>query len=47
MKEKEELCAVCGQPAKDCVCCEPCGHICPRDLGEPYCPICLPDPEAS
>ncbi len=36
-------CPVCELPEKDCVCCG-CSHVCPRDQGETYCPVCLPDP---
>ena len=40
-----DVCDECGSPVSECVCCSGCGHVCPRDLGELYCPICLPDPE--
>ncbi|MFQ5441290.1 MAG: hypothetical protein ACE5EB_01025 [Thermodesulfobacteriota bacterium] len=37
-----ELCRVCGKPVDDCVCCPECGHVCPLDMGEDYCPVCSP-----
>ncbi|MBI5143003.1 MAG: hypothetical protein HZA20_12575 [Nitrospirae bacterium] len=43
----QETCDVCGLPARECYCCESCGHTCPRDLGEPYCPVCFPEPEGA
>ncbi len=44
MPENEKtICPVCELPGKDCICCG-CEHICPRDRGEPYCPVCLPEP---
>ena len=41
--QEKDICPVCEMPLKDCVCCG-CGHACPRELGEAYCPICLPEP---
>lgn len=41
-REDEERCQVCGYPQKDCICCPECGHVCPNDVGESYCPVCSP-----
>ncbi|OGP15291.1 MAG: hypothetical protein A2054_02440 [Deltaproteobacteria bacterium GWA2_55_10] len=38
----EEVCPVCTYPADECVCCAECGHDCPLEAGEPYCPVCSP-----
>ena len=46
MTDQNTTCAVCGLPIKDCICCEACSHVCPRDLGETWCPICFPEPVA-
>jgi hypothetical protein len=43
--EKTETCPVCQKPEDQCVCCPECGHVCPLDLGEPYCPVCKPEPK--
>lgn len=43
--EGVELCPVCTNPITECVCCTECGHACPLDAGEPYCPVCSPAPE--
>jgi hypothetical protein len=40
----EARCKDCGETPAKCVCCESCGHVCPLDMGEQYCPICLPEP---
>lgn len=40
----EELCPVCTYPLPECVCCAECGHDCPLDAGEPFCPVCSPAP---
>ncbi len=39
---KEEICPVCKNRITDCVCCPECGHVCARDQGELYCPVCGP-----
>ena len=39
------ICPVCELPDRDCVCCG-CSHVCPRDQGETFCPVCLPEPVA-
>jgi len=38
----EEVCPVCTYPADECVCCTECGHDCPLEAGELYCPVCSP-----
>ena len=40
----EGLCPVCTYPLAECVCCAECGHDCPLDAGEQYCPVCGPAP---
>jgi len=45
IQKPEEMCEECGLPVSECVCCSGCSHVCPMDLDELYCPICLPDPE--
>ncbi len=47
MKEKTKICEICEQPLNKCECCEGCGHICPRDNGELYCPVCFPKPSVT
>ena len=40
----EGLCPVCTYALAECVCCAECGHDCPLDAGEQYCPVCGPAP---
>ena len=42
--ETTDLCPVCSYPMDKCVCCAECGHDCPLDHGEAYCPVCGPVP---
>lgn len=45
-RDTKELCPACGYPVDECVCCPECGHVCPIDEGETYCPVCgPPEPE--
>lgn len=44
MNKDPKICELCEKPIEKCECCEGCGHICPRDLGELYCPVCFPEP---
>ncbi|MCK4846528.1 MAG: hypothetical protein KAS88_02565 [Deltaproteobacteria bacterium] len=37
-----ERCRACGEVLENCVCCPECGHICPLEQGEDYCPVCSP-----
>jgi len=41
----EKVCPDCGGVEGECICCLGCGHICPLDSGELFCPICKPEPE--
>lgn len=42
-KEPDDgFCPVCAYPISECVCCAECGHDCPLDAGEDYCPVCSP-----
>ncbi|MGD2080751.1 MAG: hypothetical protein PVJ36_06450 [Nitrospirota bacterium] len=45
--ENDETCPVCKKPKDQCVCCPECGHVCPLELGEPYCPVCKPKPKGA
>lgn len=46
MKDNEvELCPVCQYPLDQDVCCPECGHDCLLEKGEPYCPVCSPEPK--
>ena len=40
--ENKGGCPVCGYPEDECVCCPECGHVCPLDAGEDFCPVCSP-----
>ncbi|MCK5236123.1 MAG: hypothetical protein KAR06_03975 [Deltaproteobacteria bacterium] len=40
----DEKCPVCGNNTDECVCCAECGHDCPLDIGEEFCPVCSPKP---
>lgn len=42
---REGYCPVCTNTLSECVCCTECGHDCPLDAGERYCPVCSPAPE--
>ncbi len=37
---REEVCKVCNNVESECVCCPECGHDCPLDVGEDFCPVC-------
>lgn len=37
---RDEVCEVCKRPIDECVCCYECGHDCPLEIGETYCPVC-------
>jgi hypothetical protein len=39
-----DQCPVCTYPWDECVCCAECGHDCPLDSGETFCPVCSPAP---
>ncbi len=41
----KKICEQCGKPEDECVCCPECGHECPLDAGEDYCPVCSPSVE--
>lgn len=43
-QDTNKKCVLCDLPLDECTCCAECGHVCPRDQGESYCPICLPEP---
>ncbi len=36
----DAVCKVCNNVESECVCCPECGHDCPLDVGEEFCPIC-------
>jgi hypothetical protein len=42
VKDKEEICQICGNRTEECICCPECGHVCALDAGELYCPVCGP-----
>jgi hypothetical protein len=42
---EESFCPVCTYPLSECVCCTECGHDCPLDAGEAFCPVCSPVPK--
>lgn len=44
LQASPDTCQVCGEPIDECICCPECGHLCPLDLGELYCPVCRPEP---
>ncbi len=37
---REAVCEICNNVESACVCCPECGHDCPLDLGENFCPVC-------
>jgi hypothetical protein len=37
---RDVVCEVCKNVKSACVCCPECGHDCPLDVGESYCPVC-------
>ncbi len=37
---REAVCEVCHNVESACVCCPECGHECPLDAGESFCPVC-------
>ncbi len=43
--QPEDFCPVCAYPLAECVCCTECGHDCPLDAGEEFCPVCSPVPK--